>query len=230
MLQQTFSIFNRQFRWQWAQHATPNQHCSGERGFVSTVLSKIGGRLPKSFFQTGFTSCQPQDQRRRFRSLVFFRLLWPTPRPNRCQELQLALPQLSITPGHRFSQVLLPVSTHFHHGTLVLCRQSRRLRQRSVVRPWETKQSVSVSVKSPYSRWAIDGEFKLGQPFQPAWILAHWFTSTLGGSTAPWSSSPAQSVPFPTQSPGSSFAVGLQFLPGMDSAGRRSRRTFPWTC
>ena len=65
---------------------------------MSPVLSKIGGCLPKSFFQTGFTSCQPQDQRRRFRSLVFFRLLWPTPRPNRCQDLQLALPQLSITP------------------------------------------------------------------------------------------------------------------------------------
>ena len=41
MLQQTFSIFNRQFRWQSAQHTTPNQHCPGERGFASTVLSKI---------------------------------------------------------------------------------------------------------------------------------------------------------------------------------------------
>ena len=86
------------------------------------------------------------------------------------------------------------------------------------------------------SRWAIDGELKLGQPFQPAWILAHWFlkaiwaTSTLGGPTAPWSSPSAQSVPFPTQSPGSLFAVVLQFLSGMDSAGRRSWRTFPWTC
>ena len=83
MLQQTFSIFNRQFRWQWAQHATPNQH------FVSTVSSKIGGRSPKSFFQTGSTSCLPQDQRRRFRSLVFFRLLWPTPRPHHVELLMV---------------------------------------------------------------------------------------------------------------------------------------------
>ena len=45
MLQQTFSMFNRQFRWQWAQHVTPNQHCPGERGFVSTVLSKIVATL-----------------------------------------------------------------------------------------------------------------------------------------------------------------------------------------
>ena len=36
-----FPYSTEKFRWQWAQHATPNQHCPGERGFVSTVLSKI---------------------------------------------------------------------------------------------------------------------------------------------------------------------------------------------
>ena len=81
------------------------------------------------------------------------------------------------------------------------------------------------------SRWAIDGEFKLGQ--RESWPIgswSFWATSTLGGPTAPWSSSPAQSAPFPTQSPGSFVAVALQFLSGMDSAERRSRRNFPWTC
>ena len=36
-----FPYSTEKFRWQWAQHATPNQHCPRERGFVSTVLSKI---------------------------------------------------------------------------------------------------------------------------------------------------------------------------------------------
>ena len=42
-------IFNRQFRGQQTLHVTLNQHCSGERGFVSTVLSKI----------VGFWKCRP---------------------------------------------------------------------------------------------------------------------------------------------------------------------------
>ena len=159
--------------------------CSGERGFVSPVLSTFGGRLPKSFFQTGSTSCQPQAQRRRFRSLVFFRLLWPTPRPNRCQDLQLALPQLSITP---------PVQPGAD-----LC-----VRHISIMVPWYyvvraagfasapssvhgKRNNPSAFLWSLPSRWAIDGEFKLGQPFQPAWILAHWFLKLLSHFNARWS-------------------------------------------
>ena len=161
-----FSIFNRQFRWQWAQHATPNQHCSGERGFVSPVLSKIGGRLPKSFFQTGFTSCQPQDQRRRFRSLVFFRLLWATPPPNRCQDLQLALPQLSITPPVqpgaapcvRHISIMVPWYYVVRAAGLASAPSSVHGK----------RNNRSVFLWSLPSRWAIDGEFKLGQLTFPA--------------------------------------------------------------
>ena len=43
MLQQMVSIFNWQFGRRWAQRTTPNQHYSGKRGFVSTVLSRIVG-------------------------------------------------------------------------------------------------------------------------------------------------------------------------------------------
>ena len=84
--------------------------------------------------------------------------------PNRCQHLPFgAAATLYHSPGSARCCSLCPSSVH------------------------GKRNNPSAFVWSLPSRWAIDGEFKLGQPFQPAWILAHWSLKLLSHFTARWS-------------------------------------------